>query len=86
MMNLTLANFQLCETVPDWYGFIKNGLVKSFDEVDGLRCFIFDNALDRETSRHLAKRYAHSVGETFDGASAQYAAAIIDDVINSLEG
>jgi hypothetical protein len=80
LLNLTLANFCLNTSERDWYGFVKNELVESFDNTSDLRRFILKNLEQRATSRQLAKRYASSVDEPHDGNSAALAAKIVNSV------
>ena len=63
----------------DHYGFIKNGLVNYFSDIDSVIIQIKKYTIEKKDNRFLAKHYIATIDSTFDGRSAELFAKIIND-------
>jgi len=66
----------------DWYGFIKNGLVKYSSEPHEICNIIKDVLLFKPQVREKAKAYCHTVDTAYDGHSTDLACELINYLIS----
>jgi hypothetical protein len=85
LMNITVVNFVTNTSEKDWYGFIQNGLLESFEDKDKLIAFINTHQQHRQGNHHAAKRYCDTVGTKFEGRSSELAASKILQRINDVQ-
>lgn len=91
LVNVVPLNYQLNLEHTDWYGFIRNGLTRSTDDVQGLLEWLEEFEVSGTPPvRHLAMRYCATINSRWDGHSAELAALVIEatlqaDASNSLD-
>jgi hypothetical protein len=76
LMNVT-ALYSFSGNYTDYYGFVKNGLVKQVTTLQELKEFIDSEKNIRQDVRYKAKRYCDTVGTEYDGRSAELAVKLM---------
>jgi hypothetical protein len=61
----------------DHYGFIKNGLVANYSDINELAKALSELVDNKPYIRMRAKRYCHVIDTRFDGKSAKLAARLL---------
>ena len=74
MLNVTSLNYVLNTEISDWYGFIKNGLTQTTDDLGQLKSTIQDLKINRPNVLGLAQRYCATIGTDYAGRSSDLAA------------
>lgn len=86
LVNVVPLNYQLNLDHADWYGFIKNGLTRSTENLDYLAEWLEEFEVSGTPAvRQLATRYCATVGSRWDGHSAELAAMVIDATLQTDE-
>ena len=84
LLNVTPINFVLCRSEPDWYGFIRNGLVDSTDDPDELVRWLKRLQQHRPEVQRKAKYFCETVQTDHHGKSAELAASTIAESLTDL--
>lgn len=79
-LNVLSVFFDSINNKYDHYGFIKNGLVDYFSDINSVTTRIKECTIEKKNNRNLAKKYIETIDTAFDGKSTQLFAKIINDI------